>query len=233
MKVLALDTTTSRTEIALAQDGETVAHFWAETGTRCSGVLHEMLKNQLAGAGWSLNQLDLLVGMKGPGAFTGLRIGLAAIKTFARVLQVPAIGLGSLELLASRAGKQIDKPTVLTSAINVFRDEVYYQHYQWQGDQATPTGDIVLSDLQKVWVASQDHPMILRRLKQRHRITLPPLDQVDLLPMLLTEHLVLEALDVATAKFAQDPSSACASSLNPLYIKPESTTQMPKKGAPK
>ncbi len=56
----------------------------------------------LVEAGVAARDLDLLVVASGPGAFTGLRIGLAAIQGLAMVTRVPVVGVSALDALAER-----------------------------------------------------------------------------------------------------------------------------------
>jgi tRNA threonylcarbamoyl adenosine modification protein YeaZ len=68
-----------------------------------------------------LRQLDALAAVAGPGSFTGLRVGLAAVKGLAFSLRKPAIGMSALDLLALSAGFS----GKVLSIINAGRGEVY------------------------------------------------------------------------------------------------------------
>ena len=77
--VLAIDTGSPLASVAIAIGGEVVAHRATEQ-RRSSGRLLEMIDQVLATAGLPLAAVDLLLGLRGPGSFTGLRVGLATLQ---------------------------------------------------------------------------------------------------------------------------------------------------------
>ncbi|MEW6321784.1 MAG: tRNA (adenosine(37)-N6)-threonylcarbamoyltransferase complex dimerization subunit type 1 TsaB [Acidobacteriota bacterium] len=103
MVILALDTTTRSGSAAVVRD-DAVAAAFAGDGDRTHG---ERLPGELAAAldaaGLGLAEVDLLAVAIGPGAFTGLRIGLAAIQGLALALDKPVVGISALEALAVAA----------------------------------------------------------------------------------------------------------------------------------
>jgi tRNA threonylcarbamoyladenosine biosynthesis protein TsaB len=78
------------------------------------------------------NQLDLLVVSSGPGAFTGLRIGLAAVQGLAMVLEKPVIGVSALDGLAdaARGETAITSATTVVAMMDAGRGEVFAAAYQ-------------------------------------------------------------------------------------------------------
>ncbi|HEX4936181.1 MAG TPA: tRNA (adenosine(37)-N6)-threonylcarbamoyltransferase complex dimerization subunit type 1 TsaB [Gemmatimonadaceae bacterium] len=104
MLTLALDTTTRAGSVAVVRDATVLAVVLGDVtrthGERLPGEFEAALQR----AGVSLSELDLLAVASGPGAFTGLRIGLAAIQGLAMVLDVPVIAVSALDALAYCAG---------------------------------------------------------------------------------------------------------------------------------
>lgn len=102
--ILALDTTTRGGSIAVVRDHELLALVPGD-GTRTHG---ERLPGEMAvaldRAGVSKTAIDLLAVATGPGAFTGLRIGLAAIQGLALTLDRPVAGVSALDALVKEAG---------------------------------------------------------------------------------------------------------------------------------
>ena len=83
MKILALDTATSACSVAVRIDGETIAGALEPMTRGQSEVLMPMLMGVLDQAGMSVSDADLIAVTRGPGAFTGIRIGLAAARGLA------------------------------------------------------------------------------------------------------------------------------------------------------
>ncbi len=217
MNVLAIDTTANRLELALATDGEVAAHHVGDASSPPSRDLHVVLDALLADAGLRLNALDLIAVVRGPGSFTGLRVGLAAGKTFSRALDIPAIGLDSLTLLAVRAGIEGHAP--VHALINTYRDEVYLQTFQRLGDFHQAQGDIQLITFDRLWPLVGEDPVIMRRIPQRQALPLSCPPSVKLLDRDLGQDLVLEALNIGPMQHKRADEAAIAASLVPLYIK--------------
>jgi len=104
--VLALDTTSSRSSLALAQDGVVLATVEGDEQLPHSQTLFASLTEVLSLAGISLSQVDVLAGNTGPGSFTGLRVGLAALKGLAQALNSEVVGINALDLTALAVGME-------------------------------------------------------------------------------------------------------------------------------
>ncbi|HVS01765.1 MAG TPA: tRNA (adenosine(37)-N6)-threonylcarbamoyltransferase complex dimerization subunit type 1 TsaB [Thermoanaerobaculia bacterium] len=100
--VLALDTSSSTFSVAAAHGGRLLAS--AHLPQRQAGAqLLPMLEEVLARAALKPSQLAGLVALRGPGSFTGLRIGLAAALGIHQASGIPATALSTLEVLAAAA----------------------------------------------------------------------------------------------------------------------------------
>src|SRR5688572_21007871 len=90
--VLALDTTTRAGSVAVTDDDRVLALVEGD-GARTHGErLPGELQAALTAAAVDVRRLDLIVAASGPGAFTGLRIGLAAVQGLAMVIATPVVG---------------------------------------------------------------------------------------------------------------------------------------------
>jgi tRNA threonylcarbamoyladenosine biosynthesis protein TsaB len=87
-------------------------------GQHYSSTLVVAVGDLLAGAGMRLGQLNAIVVVNGPGSFTGVRVGLAAVKGLAESAQIPVVAVSRLEVLAAKAG-------VPSAALDAHRHEVY------------------------------------------------------------------------------------------------------------
>jgi tRNA threonylcarbamoyladenosine biosynthesis protein TsaB len=136
MVTLALDTTTAAGSVALANDDRLLEVAAIDPShpiaTRVPGDLVNLLdRHRLALAG-----IDLFAVATGPGSFTGLRIGIAAMQGLSLANVKPLIGVSSFEALASLApagGKARDYVAVW---IDAWRGEVYGALYARSGNRA-------------------------------------------------------------------------------------------------
>jgi tRNA threonylcarbamoyladenosine biosynthesis protein TsaB len=103
MKLLALDTATEACSVAVAVDGEYHEHF--ELGRRHSEGILVMVEAVLADAGLALTQLDAIAFGRGPGLFTGLRIGAGVTQGLAFAAGLPVVPVSSLAALAQGTGE--------------------------------------------------------------------------------------------------------------------------------
>ncbi|MEO8680467.1 MAG: tRNA (adenosine(37)-N6)-threonylcarbamoyltransferase complex dimerization subunit type 1 TsaB [Vicinamibacterales bacterium] len=100
MLILALDTTTRGGSVAVTNDDRLLALVPGNDARTHGERLPEELATALEQAGVARGDLDLLAVATGPGAFTGLRIGLATIQGLAMALHRPVAGISALDALA-------------------------------------------------------------------------------------------------------------------------------------
>ena len=100
MLILALDTTTRAGSVAVVRDDTVLALVPGDAGRTHGERLPGELAMALDLAGVRRADLDLLTVASGPGAFTGLRIGLAAMQGLAMALGRPVVGVSALDALA-------------------------------------------------------------------------------------------------------------------------------------
>jgi len=101
LKTLILDTSTETGGVGLLEGEMLRAQAQIRVAKTHAGQLWKIIFFLLEQAGWELHDIDLWVVTIGPGSFTGLRIGMATIKGLALATGKPAIGISSLEALAS------------------------------------------------------------------------------------------------------------------------------------
>lgn len=134
--ILNLETATKVCSVALAKDGEIVAlreHFGDYAhAEKLTVFVEETLKE----AKLSFSDLDAIAVSKGPGSYTGLRIGVSAAKGFAFTLDIPVIAVSTLENMAIMAIKALRekkdfhyKNYLLCPMIDARRMEVYCAVY--------------------------------------------------------------------------------------------------------
>jgi tRNA threonylcarbamoyladenosine biosynthesis protein TsaB len=135
MLVLAIDSAHKNGSVTLAQgDSETfkVGQTIAVEGGAFSSLIVPRIAQLLADNGYSKFDIDGFAVCTGPGSFTGLRIGLAAVKALADVLQKPVATVSSLEAIAASAS--LNGKRRIFSLLDAGRSEVYVGEYRREGD---------------------------------------------------------------------------------------------------
>ncbi|NPA43552.1 MAG: tRNA (adenosine(37)-N6)-threonylcarbamoyltransferase complex dimerization subunit type 1 TsaB [Chlorobi bacterium] len=100
-KFLLIETSTRNCSVALADDDRIVASKdMAPDRYSHAEKLHPCMEELLYSTGWHPGDLDAVAVGKGPGSYTGLRIGVSAAKGLAYALDIPLLSAGSLEILA-------------------------------------------------------------------------------------------------------------------------------------
>lgn len=139
MRILAIDTATEACSVALWNDGTTFAHFELCPREHTQRIL-PLVRAALADAGVKLTELDALAFGRGPGSFTGVRIGIGIAQGLALGAELPMIGVSTLATMAQGAWRKTGATRVL-AAIDARMGEVYWAEYQrdadgvWHGEE--------------------------------------------------------------------------------------------------
>lgn len=100
MMLLALESSAKAASCALFQEGNLLASAWQAAGLTHSRTLLPMVEDLLRNSGLSLADVDAFAVAVGPGSFTGLRIGAAAVKGLAWAAEKPCVPVSALEAMA-------------------------------------------------------------------------------------------------------------------------------------
>ena len=102
--ILNIETATRNCSVAIAKDGETIlCKEIAELGYSHAEKLHVFIEEILNECEISFQDLKAIAVSKGPGSYTGLRIGISAAKGFCYALGIPLIAIDTLAILAHQA----------------------------------------------------------------------------------------------------------------------------------
>ncbi|MCR5004315.1 MAG: tRNA (adenosine(37)-N6)-threonylcarbamoyltransferase complex dimerization subunit type 1 TsaB [Clostridiales bacterium] len=131
MKILAIEAAAKTAGAAVYCDGVIVAEEAVANGLTHSQTLMPMVEEVLRQAGMDGRELDLLTFTKGPGSFTGLRIGAATVKGLSMGWQKPVLPLSTLEVLAyNLAGHK----ELIVPVMDARRHQVYTAVYECKDD---------------------------------------------------------------------------------------------------
>ena len=101
MKILGIDTTAGEGSVSLFAGGRPAATLTFEGGRKHSVNLFQAVEDLIRQAGCAFRDVDLISVARGPGSFTGIRVGLAAAKGWAEALGKPVVGVSVLDAMAA------------------------------------------------------------------------------------------------------------------------------------
>jgi len=138
MRILAVDTATPIVSAAVGDGCRLLAEKTVSRGETHSKHLMGLIDGVLAAAGIRLGDLNGFAVTRGPGSFTGLRIGISTIKGLALATGKPLVGVSSLRALA---GQAIPTPYVICPLIDARKNEVYFCRFRFQGGRLERVSD--------------------------------------------------------------------------------------------
>lgn len=161
IRILALDTATEACSVALYNDGEQTSLFEVCPQQHTQRIL-PFVDQLLTESGLTLNQLDVLAFGKGPGSFTGVRIGIGIAQGLALGADLPLIGVSTLQTMAEGC-RRVNNAHQVLAGIDARMGEIYLgcysinQNNSWQEQRPeavlTPQQAIdQLSELKREWL---------------------------------------------------------------------------------
>ena len=127
MKILAVDTATKSCCVAIVDKDSLLAEITNVREQTHSKHLMDMINTAVDLSGLKLTDLDGFAVTRGPGTFTGLRIGISSVKGLAVASGKPVVGVSSLDALALQASLS---PYLICPLLDARRGEVYFSRYR-------------------------------------------------------------------------------------------------------
>ncbi|RZJ65676.1 MAG: tRNA (adenosine(37)-N6)-threonylcarbamoyltransferase complex dimerization subunit type 1 TsaB [Flavobacterium sp.] len=142
--ILNIETATKNCSVALARDGQTVSsQEISGQGYSHAEKLHVFIETVLKDSSVSYADLDAIAVSRGPGSYTGLRIGVSAAKGLCFALGIPMIAVDTLQVLASQANVS---DGVVIPMLDARRMEVYSAIFSASGAQLRETKAEVVTE---------------------------------------------------------------------------------------
>lgn len=147
MFVLGIETATIVAGVAVVNEDKVISEEFVNNKLNHSQNLMPMISRVVAAAGITPKELDGIAVSNGPGSFTGLRIGLAAAKSMAQVLELPLVGVPTLDALAYNMRGQ---SAIVCPILDARKNQVYTAIYRMGASMeliteylAIPVGELV------------------------------------------------------------------------------------------
>jgi tRNA threonylcarbamoyladenosine biosynthesis protein TsaB len=149
MKILAVDTTAAAASAALCEDGFLLGEYCVNIHQTHSQTIMPMAGGLLKSCGATPKDIGLFAVSCGPGSFTGVRIGVAAIKGLSLPFDTPCVAVSSLEALAENLAAC---GCVICAAMDARRNQFYnalFESRDGKIDRLTEDRAIAFDDLEK------------------------------------------------------------------------------------
>ena len=160
MLILAFESSAKPASVALLQDGKLLSQYLQCSALTHSRTLLPMAEDMLKNAELSLADVDLLAVAHGPGSFTGIRIGVSAVKGLAWAGDKPCVGVSTLEAMAWN-GSSFEG--YVCPVMDARRSQVYNAIFKIENGmpvRATEDRPIALEELEKE-VRALEAPVLL------------------------------------------------------------------------
>lgn len=128
MKILAIDTSNQAMSIAVLENEKILGELTTNIKRNHSESLMPAIDGLMKDLKIEIQEIDRIVAAKGPGSYTGLRIGVTTAKTLAWTLQKELVGISSLEVLAANA---TSIGPYIIPVMDARRGNIYTGLYKW------------------------------------------------------------------------------------------------------
>ena len=153
MKILASETATPIGSAALLNDEVVVAEAESPVPTRHLEWLVPAIQGMLEESGWQVADVEGVAVSRGPGSFTGLRIGMVTAAVWARSRGVPVVAISTLEAIA--AG--VDAPGTVCVVVDARRGEYAGAVFTRHGGEITRLGPDIIGSLNAILASLPPH----------------------------------------------------------------------------
>lgn len=147
MKILAIDTSAAAASVCIAQENKIIGEFFINTRLTHSQTLIPMIEQLANNTGTNLKEFEAIAVNAGPGSFTGVRIGVAAVKGLAFADNLPCVPVSTLE---SMAYNMLGNDCIVCSVMDARCSQVYNAMFRVRSNKIERLCDdraLALSDL--------------------------------------------------------------------------------------
>lgn len=151
--ILNIETSSSCCSVAVGKDGKAAIFFEDRTANNHASSLHTMIDKALTSSGYRFQDIDAVSVSKGPGSYTGLRIGVSAAKGICYAMNIPLIGIDTLSIIASalrtkrNSLEKAQTPCLFAPMIDARRMEVYSAVFSEGLERLIEPQALILNDL--------------------------------------------------------------------------------------
>jgi tRNA threonylcarbamoyladenosine biosynthesis protein TsaB len=142
--ILHLETSTRMCSVALSSGGKLIA--WKEQGGEYTHAenLTLFIQSVFDTAGIQIKDIDAVAVSKGPGSYTGIRIGVSVAKGLCYALEKPLLAIGTLEALTAGCKQRVQHTGLYCPMLDARRMEVYCALYDDKGNEVMAPGAVII-----------------------------------------------------------------------------------------
>lgn len=151
--ILNIETSTEVCSVVLSKDGEILFEKESAEGLNHSELLTVFIEELFAENNLQMHILDAVAVSKGPGSYTGLRIGVSVAKGLCYALDIPLIAVGTLDAMGFYASQNLNHSEVSSATrvlfcpmIDARRMEVYTALYDFKGENIKPVSAEIINE---------------------------------------------------------------------------------------
>lgn len=182
MKILAVDSSAKTASVAVTENGRLISECFVNNALTHSRTLMPMVDNALTQADMSLGDIDAICVNVGPGSFTGIRIGVAAVKGLAAFDNKPCAAVSTLESIAYNF---VDEKCIVCAVMDARCNQVYTAIFRCNGSEVSricedkavsidELGDELLNYNEKIYLAGDGAEICFRTFAEKfENIELP------------------------------------------------------------
>lgn len=138
MKILSIDTASDLCTVAVLDNKNCIKEIIVNDARNHSEKIMPVIEQALLETNLNLKDIDLFVCDKGPGSFTGIRIGVGTVLAFQDSLNIPCVGISSLEALAYN----VNQDGLICSLIDAKNNNVYLGLFKLENNKYTHLSDL-------------------------------------------------------------------------------------------
>jgi tRNA threonylcarbamoyladenosine biosynthesis protein TsaB len=218
MLVLGLETSTSRSSVALVDHERVVASASLGMPRRHGEFLAPAISFCLEQAGVDASRITGVAVGLGPGLFTGLRVGIATAQAFAAARRLPVVGLAGLDVLAFRV--RYSRRSICT-AIDARRGELFWARYRTSPGGVQRVGDLQVGTVQQLAAeleATGEETLVIGDGALRYRAELAHVDGAEIAGPDLAWPDAADLAELAVPRFVREQTQQ-PPDLQPIYLR--------------
>ena len=227
MKILAVDSSAKSASAAVTQDEKLVAESFVNVGLTHSETLMPMIHSVLKNAGTDIKDIDAFCVTVGPGSFTGIRIGISAVKGLAQPRNKPCFGISTLDAMAYNSE---DFNGIICCVMDARCSQVYNALYKCSGKlikRLTPDVAISLEELYNILKEYNDNILLTGDGAQISYSYLK--DRLANVYLACEQTRFQRAYGAVSAALKLQAEPCGAAELNPVYLRPSQAERELKK----
>ena len=157
MKILSIDTASNLCTVAVLENEKCIKEIIVNDARNHSEKIMPVIEQALLESNLTLQNIDLIVCDKGPGSFTGIRIGVGTVLAFKDSLNIPCIGISSLEALAYN----INTDGIICSLIDAKNNNVYFGVFEKKNNIVTQLEEFSFKTIDEIIPILQKYNKII------------------------------------------------------------------------